>query len=132
MTEQLTVGSVMTSYPYFIDSHSSLKSAKTMLDQYNVNHLPVKDGNKPIGVISRAGLERVRQESISSDIDAEVNIGDVCDRAILIVTRDKNLKELLQEIAEKHVECVLIDSSQGLEGIYTVSDACMGYANLLD
>lgn len=127
MTEQITIDSVMTSYPYFIDSNSSINSARTMLDQYGVNHLPVKEGDKPVGVISRAELDR----SNLKDSD-NVKAGDTCSRAILVVERDKPLKEVLNEIATQHLECVLVKSHSGLEGIYTVSDACHGYADLLD
>ena len=132
MAEQKTIGSVMTPYPYYIEIHSSLNSAKLMLDQYGVNHLPVKEGNELIGVIARTDLDKVELIGVDTSIGTEVTVADVCHRAILVVERDDILKDVLKEMATLHLECVLIQGAGGLEGIYTVTDACRGYANLLD
>lgn len=132
MAEQKTIGSVMTPHPYYIESHSSLNSAKLMLDQYGVNHLPVKEGDALIGVIARKDLDRAELTGVDTSIGTEAKVADVCNRAILVIERDDILKDILEEMAKLHLECVLVNSENGLEGIYTVTDACRGYASLLD
>jgi len=132
MPERKTIGSVMTPHPYYIEIHSSLNSAKLMLDQYRVNHLPVKEGNILIGILARKDLERAELIGVDSSIGTDATVADVCNRAILVVEHDEILKDVLEEMAKLHLECVLINSEKGLEGIYTVTDACRGYAKLLD
>ncbi len=132
MAVQQTIGSVMTPHPYWIEIHSSLNSAKLMLDEYGINHLPVKEGDKLIGVVARADLEKAELSGIDTSIGTEATVADVCNRAILVIESDDILKDVLEEMATLHLECVLINSESGLEGIYTVTDACRGYANLLD
>lgn len=132
MAEQQTIGSVMTSHPYFIETHSSLNSAKIMLDQYGVNHLPVKEGNELIGIMSRTDLDRVELIGVDTSLASKTTVADICHRAILVVERDDILKDVLEKMAKLHAHCVLISGAGGLEGIYTVTDACRGYANLLD
>ncbi len=131
MADKTTIGSVMTPHPYYIESHSSLNGARLMFDQYGVNHLPVKEGDKLIGVIARKDLDRAGPAGADTSTGAEVRVADVCHRTIRIVGHDKMLKDVLEEMAKQHLECVLINGENGLEGIYTVTDACRGYANLL-
>lgn len=132
MTEQKIIGSVMTTYPYYIDSHSSLGDAKQMFDQYGVNHLPVKDESKLIGIVTRKGMDKALATEVSAQADVEAQVADICNREILIVDRDEALKEVLEEMAKLHLECVLITGENGLEGIYTFTDVCRGYARLLE
>jgi len=132
MADKKTIGSVMTPHPYYIESHSSLNGAKLMFDQYGVNHLPVKEGGELIGVIARKDLDRAAPAGVDTSIGAETKVADVCHRTIRIVGHDEILKDVLKEMAKLHLECVLINGENGLEGIYTVTDACRGYANLLD
>lgn len=132
MAEQKTIGSVMTAHPYYIEIHSSLNSAKLMLDQYGMNHLPVKKGNELIGIVARTDLDKAELLGVDTSIGTETTVADVCNRAVLVVERNEILKDVLEEMAKSHLECVLINSENGLEGIYTLTDACRGYASLLD
>lgn len=103
-----------------------------MFDQYGVNQLPVKEESKLIGIITRKDMDKVVPTEVDTPAGVHVKVTDVCNREILIVDRDEVLKEVLEEMAKLHLECVLITGESGLEGIYTFTDVCRGYANLLE
>ena len=46
------IKSVMTPFPYSIETERSLDDARAMMNRHNVHHLPVMQNGRLIGVIS--------------------------------------------------------------------------------
>ncbi|GMR20711.1 MAG: hypothetical protein BMS9Abin36_1307 [Gammaproteobacteria bacterium] len=123
---------VMTSYPYFIDINAYVNSAKVMLTQYKLRHLPVKQDNEIVALIGLRDIEKAELHGVDTSIGTNTTVKDICVAAPLLVEPDTPLKEVLEKMAEKHIECVLVASDHHLEGIMTTTDICRQYANLLD
>jgi len=133
MTDPITIGSVMTAHPYFIEIDSHLNSAKVMLAQYNLRHMPVKnDDNNIVGIISLRDIERAEMHGVDTSIGTDVLVREVCQPATFIVEPDTPLKTVLQKMADEQLECVVIATDNHLQGIFTVTDACKHYAQSLE
>jgi len=133
MTNPLTIASVMTAHPYFIEIDSHLNSAKVMLAQYNLRYMPVKnDNNDIVGIISLRDIERAEMHGVDTSIGADARVREVCQPATSIFRPDTPLKTVLQKMADEHLECVMIATDNHLEGIFTLTDACKHYAQSLE
>src|SRR3990172_5934859 len=107
MAQQPTIESAMTPFPYSVEADAHASSARTMMTQLNIRHLPVREGETLVGV--RA----------------------VCSKEALAVAPEEPLANVLTLMVEKHVETVLVVRNGKLAGIFTVTDACKRYADLL-
>ena len=50
--------SVMTPFPYFVEAGDSLLVARTLMVRHEVRHLPVKEGDRLVGVLTDRDLKR--------------------------------------------------------------------------
>ena len=133
MSGPIAIKSVMTIHPYFIEIDSHLNSAKVMLSQYNLRHMPVKNENNDIvGIISLHDIERAELHGVDTSIGTDVRVREVCQPASSIFSPDTPLKTVLQTMADEHLECVVIATDNHLEGIFTVTDACKQFAQSLE
>lgn len=53
-----SMGSVMTSFPHFVAIDESLLRAKALMVEHEVRHLPVKDGNALVGLVTDRDIKR--------------------------------------------------------------------------
>lgn len=121
----------MTAFPYFIELDAHAAAARTMMQQFKIRHLPVRDGDKIVGVISDGDLARA--ESFGRDVsgDSDTRVADICSREILFVEPDEPLDAVLAHMAKTQLDAVCVVKEGKLAGIYTFSDACRQFAELL-
>lgn len=131
MSNLPTIGSVMTPFPYFIEPDAHAASAKTMLTQFNVHHLPVRDGDKIVGVIAAQDLRRAEALGCDLSSDSNMRVADVCGREVHVVAPETMLDEVLAHMARTGVDVVCVVKDDKLAGIYTMTDACRQLAKLL-
>lgn len=133
MSAKRLIQDVMTQHPYFIEIDAHLNSAKIMLSQYGVRHMPVKSGEDIVAIISLHDIQRAEAHGVDTSIGSDASVRDVCQPAVSsIVKPDTPLKKVLQLMAAEHLECVIIATGSHLEGIFTMTDACKHFAQLLD
>jgi len=126
-----TIGSAMTAFPYLIELDAHAAAAKTMLQQFKVHHLPVREGEKIVVVISDQDLRRAQALGRDVSSDSDVRVADVCSRDVYVVEPDEPLDAVLQHMAEARIDVVCIVDRGKLTGIFTISDACRQFAGLL-
>jgi acetoin utilization protein AcuB len=129
--ETITIQSVMTRHPYFVDVDANLNSAKVMIKQLKVQHLPVKDGAHIRGVISLKEIQRAEALGLDTSIGCESTVRDVMDNTAYIVEKDLPLAAALQHMADEHLDAALVTDRGLLIGIFTITDACRCYAEML-
>jgi acetoin utilization protein AcuB len=132
MAQRPTIESVMTPYPYSIDIDAHASAAHTMMAQLKIHHLPVKEGEQLVGVVSEWGLRRAAERGWDTATGGAAKVRDVCSREIHIVGPDAPLAGVLRHMAGKHIETVLVARNGKLAGIFTFTDACRRYAERLE
>jgi len=124
------IASVMTTYPYVIEMESLAMTARTMMQQLKVRHLPVREGEKVVGVVSEQVLQMA--EACGKDLSGSgLKVRDLCTKNVLMAIPDEPLENVLREMAEKHIEVALVLRQGHLAGIFTTTDACRRFADFL-
>ncbi len=120
----------MTSYPYMIEMDALAATARTMMQQLKVRHLPVREGDKVMGVMTEQVLQMA--EACGKDLSGSgIKVRDLCSKNVLLVTPEEPLDSVLRKMAEKHIEVALVLRQGRLAGIFTTTDACRRYAESL-
>lgn len=127
----VTVKSVMSNFPYSIDIGAHANSAKTMLEQMKIHHLPVMQDSSPVGIITTRDISKARNLGVDISIGSEAQVRDVYTASTYIVTPDEPLENVLRHMGEQHINATLVLENNKLVGIFTVTDACLHYAELL-
>ncbi len=126
------IKSVMTPFPYSIETERSLGDARAMMHRHNVHHLPVMQDGRLIGVISerdvRIGASRGPEDDPPPD---GLRVRDVCDARAYVVALNTPLDQVLLHMARTHTGAALVIKEDRLVGIFTTTDACRAYGELL-
>jgi acetoin utilization protein AcuB len=119
-----SIRSVMTPFPYFVDVGDSLLAARTLMVRNDVRHLPVKDGNELVGVLTDRDLKRALDPDLGLPGKDELFVRDVFMPGAFTVDTSEPLDRVLEVMADRHLGSVLVTSHGRLAGIFTTVDAC--------
>ena len=131
MLPSTTIDAVMTPYPYSIEIDAHLSTAKTMLTQFKVRHMPVRDGDKWVGVVTTQRLEMAEALGIDMSVSSNVRIRDLCRHKAYVVEPGEPLANVLRRMAAESHDSALVVKNGKLLGIFTASDALKHYADAL-
>lgn len=125
--------SVMTPFPYSIESTASLAEAREMMQVHEVRHLPVTSTHQLKGVLDINDLDdRSGRGGRHSDTDRTTVEVVLAERPYYSVDLDQPLHAVLRAMAEQHLSAALITTHGRLAGIFTATDACRAFAGHLD
>lgn len=131
MSKRPLIKSVMTPFPHVIDASASITEARVMMEENDIRHLPVQHDSALVGLITERDLRLLLDASGRAIPPEEVRIGDVCEPDPFVVDRNVPLDEVLLTMANQRIGSALITRKGKLVGVFTVVDACRGYAELL-
>jgi acetoin utilization protein AcuB len=118
-----SIGSVMTPFPYVVQVNESVLAAKALMVQHEVRHLPVKDGNTLLGVLTDRDLKRALDPSLGLPSDEELFVRDVFVPDAYVVDMGEPLDGVLDHLSSQHIGSVLVTKNGRLVGIFTLTDA---------
>ncbi len=126
-----TIGSVMTPYPFSIEMDAHIGSARSMLAQFGIRHLPVNEGGKLAGIITLRDIKRAEDFGIDTSATSDVRVQKICNKDVYTVGPGELLVNVLKHMAANYIDSALIVRSGKLAGIFTFTDAFKRYADLL-
>ena len=115
---------LMTPFPYSIESGAELERARRMMAEHDFHHLPVVDGDEPVGVISARDLELAARRS------RPITVGEVAEEAF-VVDLNTPADLVLESMAERHLGAAVVVKEDRLAGIFTPTDATSLFADFL-
>ena len=118
------IKSVMTTFPYYIDIGASIRVAITMMADHDIRHLPVKSGDKLVGVVTDREIKQASDPVLGLPSKAKLRVKDVSVRETYVVNLEERLDNVLLKMAEKHIGCAIVVRENRLVGIFTTVDAC--------
>jgi acetoin utilization protein AcuB len=124
-----TIKLAMTPFPFFVEIDDSIATARAMMREHEIHHLPVTEDGALIGVVSEREV-RLLEASRRGHGDLGT-VRDACVRDAYVVDVDTPLDEVLQHLAESHVGSALVVKNAKLAGILTSGDVCRVLADLL-
>ncbi len=123
--------SVMTPFPYSVSAEESVETARAMMEQHDIHHLPVMRGGALWGILS------ARDVAVCFDLlgDAKASlppsVAVICTRDPYVVEVDAALDAVADELANRHIGSAIVTKHGKLAGIVTVTDVCRALAGLL-
>lgn len=116
----LTMKSIMTPAPITVDEDTDLKTARHLLRENGIRHLPVVHSGKLKGILSDRDAKLV---SLLPDI-GKMAVADIMTRHPSTVTEDTPVLEAVTKMAEHKYGCLVITGKEGdVRGIFTTHDA---------
>lgn len=122
----------MTPFPFTIELDRSLSDAVTMMGEHGIHHLPVTENGELAGVITDSDIKWALDPLGPLKQRDELQVRDVCRREVYAVDIHESLVKVLLEMSQQHIGSALVLKHGKLVGIFTTTDACHQFAQLLD
>lgn len=130
---------VMTRDPETIHLGQPLSEAYSLLQNRQYHHLPVVDGDKPVGMISSTDILKLVYDVESNDermlrtmLDHQFTLDDAMSAALVTVRNGESLRKVANHLSDGDIHSVVVVNDDGrLEGIVTSSDLIRHLAELL-
>jgi len=95
-----------------------------MMVEHDVHHLPVKDGDTLVGILTDRDLKRALDPDLGLPTKDELFVKDVFVRDAFVVDFAEPLDDVLETLATRHIGSALVTRKGRLVGIFTLVDAC--------
>ena len=95
-----TIKSVMTPFPYSVGPEAPVQEAEQMMRAHAIHHLPVKNGDELVGVVSPADLGQSSRRP--------ARVAEVMQTEPYVVELGSKLEDILVHMADNQIECVLV------------------------
>jgi acetoin utilization protein AcuB len=118
-----SIGSVMTPFPHVVQVDQSVLVARALMVEHQVRHLPVKDGNTLVGVLTDRDLKRALDPSLGLPPKEELFVRDVFVADVYVVDMSEPLDRVLDHLSSQHLGSVLVTRHGRLAGVFTLTDA---------
>jgi acetoin utilization protein AcuB len=116
------IKAVMTPFPYWVETTDTLERAKVLMLEHDIRHLPVMEDGKLVSVLSERDMRSAPAARL---------VRDACLREVYVVGLTEPLDRVLMHMAERHIGSALVVKEGKLAGIFTTTDACRTFGQLL-
>lgn len=125
------IKAVMTPFPYSVEREAPIAEAVAMLAEHGIRHLPVVDGDRLVGLITERETELARRPGLAGDRSRPLRVLDLYTERACVVELDEPLDNVLVRMTNERVDSALVVRRGKLVGIFTVTDACLRFAEML-
>lgn len=129
MSVVVPISEIMSKNPITIDVSASLYEVEKQLNQHSIRHLPVVDGEKLVGVISRSDLLRISitdlneaEDGVESVIFDNYTIPQVMTKVPVFIDISSTLKDAAQLLTRQSFHSLPVLDNGKLVGIVTTTD----------
>ena len=124
-----TVEEMMTPFPHSVGVDQTVQTAKNLMSQYKVRHLPVKDAGRLCGIITERDINFAL--SFDKKEEQEMMVEDIYLPNPYMVSPTEPLSVVLSTMASKQYGSVLVVDDGTLVGIITTVDVCRTFADIM-
>ena len=121
----------MTPFPWSIDIDAPLSSARAMMAEHEIHHLPVTEHGALVGVISGREVELGTAIAQARDASRDPLVRAACVLQAYAVEDTEPLDGVLAIMARDRLGSALVTRRGKLVGVFTVTDACQLLADWL-
>jgi acetoin utilization protein AcuB len=126
------VGSVMTPFPYSVDTDDTVAEVERLMNQHQIRHIPVQQDGRVVGIISERDLYRLLEPFLSPEKKAQIRARDIMIDEPYIVPFDSPLNEVALEMAKRHIGSAIVVHHEKLSGILSATDICRILAEIFE
>jgi acetoin utilization protein AcuB len=110
-----TLAEVMTTMPHTIHRDQRLSLARDMMRDSDLRHLPVLEGGRLVGLLSRSNLYRTHE-------NAE-RVGEAMATNLYVVAPGDCVADVARNLAEHELGCAVVVDRGHVVGLFTAVDA---------
>jgi len=131
MKEIPPIKSVMTPFPHSIDSAEPLGRAAEIMASSGIAHLPVVEGDRLVGLLTDREARSALDKAARKGGESPPRVRDARVTEAYVVALTEPLDVVLRRMARTNVEAALVVKEGRLIGIFTRTDACRCFGELL-
>ena len=125
------VKGVMTPFPYSIAIDAPVSEALEFMRRAKIRHLPVVENDKLKGIVSDRDIKLMLGPDFAYPRAEECTVREAMAPDSYIVDLSTPLDVVLDHMATHRIGSAVITRKGKLVGIFTSTDACRAYADLL-
>ena len=126
------VGSVMTPFPYFVDTDDRIAKVERLMKQHHIRHIPVQQDGRVVGIVSSRDLHHLVDRILPNTDTARIRARDIMIDDVYIVAFDTPLHEVALEMAKRHIGSAVVLHHEKLAGILSATDICRILAEIFE
>lgn len=126
------VGSVMTPFPYFVDSDDKVAEVERLMREHHIRHVPVQQDGRVVGIVSERDLYHLRDRFLLNTDKARIRVREIMRDDPYVVGFDTPLNKVALEMAKRRTGSAIVLHHQKLAGILSATDICRILAEILD
>jgi CBS domain-containing protein len=126
------VGSVMTPFPYFVDTDDGIAKIERLMKQHHIRHIPVQQDGRVVGIVSSRDLHHLVDRILPNTGTARIRARDIMIDDVYIVAFDTPLHEVALEMAKRHIGSAIVLHHEKLAGILSATDICRILAEIFE
>lgn len=120
----------MTVCPHTISARQTLTTARRMMTEHQVRHLPVLEGGRIIGLLSERDLLLV--ESLAGVNPTEVLVEEAMVQSVFTAAPDEPVAQVVEAMIERKLGSTVVVEGEHVVGVFTTIDALRALLNLLE
>ena len=123
----------MTKSVVTIEASEPVITAKRLMAQKSIRHLPVTQNNQVVGILSDRDLKLAQAVSDDDQFDQRRTAGDICIHNVYSVSPEAPARNVLSYMAKERIGSALVVNENGTPvGIITAVDACRIFSRFLE
>jgi CBS domain-containing protein len=129
MKKREPVKEIMTKEVFTVQENEKLSSVVEMFRKHKIRHIPVLEGKKITGIISRTDINRLtfgalfeNQEGADEAVLEILTINQVMTSKPKVVSEDDSIKEIAEIFASEEFHALPVVANGDLKGIVTTTD----------
>ena len=126
------VGSVMTPFPYFVDTDNEVGEVERLMGEHHIHHVPVQQNGRVVGIVSERDLYHLGDRFLPITDRARIRARDIMVDDPYIVAFDTPLNEVALEMAKRHAGSAIVLHHEKLAGILSATDICRILAEIFE
>ena len=114
---------VMTPDPATISPQSSVAEARRLLNSNVINHLPVVEGGRLVGIVSSSDFLKLRLLDGKLPIVSDATVNQIMETNVIVVNKNATLGDAAEKLSVGGFHALpVIDRKRRLVGMVTSSD----------
>ena len=126
-----SIKAVMTPFPYSVDVAAPVTTARALMHEHQISHLPVTREGELAGIVAERDIRLLLGTAPVDGDRRQPPVTAAMVKDTYIVDMDTRLDEVLNHMATHHLSSAIVTRRGKLVGVFTVTDACRHFAEFL-
>jgi acetoin utilization protein AcuB len=126
------VGSVMSPFPYFVDTDDEVTEVARLMDEHHIGHIPVQQEGRVVGIVSQRDLYHLGDRLLPDTDKARIRVREIMVDNPYVVAFETPLNKVALEMAKRRIGSAIVLHHGKLAGILSATDICRILAEILE